>query len=215
MSTNPVSDAAMYKIRFQTPFAYVSAGASANTISIAWNTLKGSATSYGWGTYYSAPNLTTYWANIYSNYIIAASKINVQMNNLSSAADVMMNIWPNTLANSSVTHLENDAAPYLVQPHSKWKYLAASGGQNRAFLKHYMTAAKLIGRNKLVPNVDDSYAGAITTSGVTSPSDLLWWNISVASPYALAGGSGASISISGYIEITFYVRVFGRTNVPA
>lgn len=112
------------------------------------------------------------WANFYGEYCVKASKITVVLNNLASADDGVLAVFPNTLTPFS----ETMDAPLLEpqsQPRVKAKtiYSRQAPPRNIGKLSYYMTTAKAFQRPlaALGPSVNASMG--------VNPTAEWFWNI--------------------------------------
>lgn len=140
------------------------------------------------------------WACFYSKYRILGSTMSCSAVNNDSANPIILGI----LCRDSEDNYGLNANNVFEQANCRYKQLAASGGQNKAFLKMFMKTKKMQGER--VSSGEEfcgsfSYtSGTNTISNVTNPAQQWIWEIFTASPISITNDD-----ISILATITYYV----------
>ena len=104
------------------------------------------------------------WANFYQSMTCFASKINIRAINLSLINALEIGMFP-----SEVDQLINGTqlSAYFENPYVRWKYLAvSSSGSSNKTLTHYMSRAKLFGKDKRAIIMDPNWSSGMLGSPV-------------------------------------------------
>lgn len=145
------------------------------------------------------------WSAFYSEYYVAASKIEAWFTprNTTTSSGIVF-ILPTRDTYTTTTAESNDAE---LQPYAKRK-VTGTLGSPVVYIKHYMTTAKMFGRKDTID--DPNYSAAVNADPTTQ------WN------WMVAGKSIAEIDVAGqelnvgfYIEITYYVQYRKRIGLAA
>lgn len=143
------------------------------------------------------------WANFYNQYIVTASAIRVDIVNTLASGSTSFIVVPTSESTSLATNLD------LVQnyPYAKSALLGPlSSSRSTRRIKHYISTAKMYGKNPRAIMDDDQF-GAITTA---NPVEQWHWHI-------LAQSIDGTTNITGtlQVEITFYVVFYDRRDLTA
>lgn len=137
---------------------------------------------------------------LYRKYRVVASSIKIVGSNM---MDIPCNIliWPSVADQTSLVGSNNYLQEMISNPFVKYKSISAKGGQDKFYLKNYISVKKLIGDASLAN--EDIYTGGLTTDEPLTT----FWNVA---SYSLNGSNYASPWIPFECRITFYCQFFSR-----
>lgn len=147
------------------------------------------------------PTAFDQWAAFYKFFYVSGSKIRIRAwNSGNEAVDVL--VLPSLDIIDASTALTNEM---WAQPYAKRSSISDTITMKN--LKHYMTTAKMFSVKK--PSADmEFYHSAIAD---VSSTRQWYWNII---GMGFAGMSVAATTIRVEVELTYYIKCVGRTNLP-
>lgn len=139
------------------------------------------------------------WCNFYDNYNVIASRIRVRAYNTTITSGTTVNailaVFPSVKQSYSIT---TDGA--VGQVHGKNQITTYN--TQIANISNYMSTHKLYGKSRQSVLDDDGFSSAVSTN----PTKDWYWNIVANNP-----DESTSITLRVEVEITYYVKMFGRT----
>jgi len=147
------------------------------------------------------------WGAFYSKYIVKASKLTCEVQNLTAATAPRFVIVPSPNNHYAViTNWDiNDYKPEEY-PYAQHRMINSSGGGRPLYMKSYMTTGKIFGKKGIA--IDNLYEGAMPTggSGATSPNQQWYWNIAVLNRDLPA----TAVTVVVLCKLTFYCQMLDR-----
>lgn len=190
-----IADAAFVKLRFRDTYVFSSVSGAIGENIFRGNSIYDPQTGLGG----IQPLGYDQWAAFYGRYLCMGSKCSVTFTRTSAAPLPVEYLISANHDSTSISDMDSAAAqPYATR-------IAREQFSGTVTLKKYMSTAKLFGVKRIAPDVDEAYAADFGTD----PTNTWYWKIA-----AQAADKTSTQSIIGFVDITYYCRLYHRVNLP-
>lgn len=149
------------------------------------------------------------WANFYQRYYVGASKLSIDVQNLTAAVAPRFVVYPTqgfsqaSLGDWTITSFK----PYEM-PHAQHRMINSSGGGRPLHMKAYMSTVKIFGTKTAAQ--DTLWQGDMPSTGITptDPSRLWYWNFAVLNTDLPATQCICVV----LVKMTMYCKLFRRVD---